>query len=315
MTELKQGGPLRAITTLRPVSLNNISSIEQFYQGLEAAVVACRTLEPLVLDLSWVGFLPPEGIIALVTAARLWHGATGARVRLCNLRSDVHRYCDRMNVFSQCGAWIEEERTLAEEERFDRAPASSNLLEMHPIAGDEDWNSQDVAVALARAARIVHAWFDADAAAVGRLLTMLSEVASNVVHSRDQGFAAMQRYRGDTRQFGSRVSMVVGDSGIGIETSLRAKARVRSKPARLASGSDYILHALELGVTSRESTGGVGLYRVKCIVEEWRGSLIIRSDRSMARVSAEGIETRDDLANIPGTQVAITVQGSLMSIG
>lgn len=315
MTELKQGGPLRAITTLRPVSLNSISSIERFYREVDAAVLACRPLEPLVLDLSWVGFLPPEGIIALVTAARLWHGATGAPVRLSNLRSDVHRYCDRMDVFRQCGTWIEEERPLAEEERFDRAPASSNLLEVHPIASDEDRNSQDVAVALARAARIVDAWFDADAAAVGRLLTMLSEIASNVVHSRDQGFAAMQRYRDDTRQFGSRVTMAVGDSGIGIEASLRAKARTGSRPTRLTSGSDYILHALELGVTSRDSTGGVGLYRVKGLVEEWRGSLIIRSGRSMARVSAEGIETWDDLANIPGTQVTITVQGSLVGMG
>lgn len=306
---------MRATTTLRPVSLKSILGIEQLYQRAEAALLACRPLEPLVLDLSWVGFVPPEGIIALVTAARLWHGATGTRVRLCNLRPEVHRYCERMDVFRQCGTWLEEERTLAEEERFDRAPASSNLLELRSIASDEDQNSQDVAAAVARAARIIQAWFDADADAVRRLLTMFSEIATNVAHSRDQGFALMQRYRGDTRQLGSRVTIAVGDLGIGVEASLRATARARSNLPRLASGSDYILHALELGVTSRHNAGGMGLYQVRGLVDEWRGSLVIRSGRSMARISAEGTETRDDLANIPGTQVTITVSGSLAGIG
>ncbi len=301
-------------TTLRPVNLNSITGIEQFYRQAEAVLSTCRPREPLVLDLSWVGFVPPEGIIALVTAARLWHQATGERARLCNLRPEVHRYCERMDVLRQCGTWLEEERTLAEEERFDRAPASSNLLEMHPISSDEDRNSRDVAAAVARAARIIRAWFDADAAAVGRLLTMLSEITSNVVHSRDQGFALMQRYRGDMQHLSSRVTMAVGDLGIGVEASLRAKARAHPNGVRLESGSGYILHALQLGVTSRDTAGGMGLYQVRSLVEEWRGSLVIRSGRSMVRVSAEEIETWDELADIPGTQVTITVQGSLTGI-
>jgi len=302
---------------LKPTNLSASPSIEQFYGQVKSALTKCPQIDPLVVDLSWVGFVPPEGIIALVTAARLWHGATGCPTLLHNLRPDVHAYLERMDVFSQCGAWLQEERALVEGERFDRSRASSNLLEVLPIAGEEEQNAQDVTVAVTRARQIVDTWFDADTAAVGRLLTMLSEVTSNVVHSRDSGSAVIQRYRaGDARQLGSRVTMAVGDLGIGIEASLCSKPshRLKAQAGRLGTGSDYIMHALQLGVTSRSTIGGMGLYQVRSLVEDWQGSLTIRSGGSMVRISAGGIERSDDLTDIPGTQVTITVKGSLEGV-
>src|SRR5262249_42791582 len=153
-----------------------------------------------------------------------WHSETGERVRLCNLRPDVHQYLERMDLFHHCDEWLEQDETLPEEARFGRSLASFNLLELLPISGDEEQNTEDVVMAFTRARRIVEAWFDADEAAVGRLLTMLTEITSNVVHSQDRGFVAIQRYRStDRNQVGSRVTIAVGDLGIGIRGSLHRK--------------------------------------------------------------------------------------------
>ncbi len=299
---------------IQPTNLNTQAGIERLYGQVATALTGERRAEPLSLDCSWIAFVPPEGIVTLITVARLWHQATGRRIRLCNLQSQVHKYLERMDLFTQCAAWLVEEQPLPAWERFDRSANSATLLEVLPIAGDEGQNCRDVLVAQERASRIVAAWFDADANAVGRLLTMLAEIASNVVHSGDRGFAAIQRYRGPNMyRLGSRVTMAIGDLGIGIEASLRGKTNGGAglPASRLEVGSDYLLHALQLGVTGGNTVGGLGLSRVKDLVEQWDGLLVIRSRRSQIQASAEGVEARDDLADVPGTQVTIFVRGAL----
>jgi hypothetical protein len=289
--------------------------IEQFYSQVANSLAEARTSDDLSLDMSSVGFIVPEGIIALVSAGRLWHRVTGKSVRLCGLTPPVHGYLDRMDVFATCGIWLKEESPLPAHQRFDRSGASENLLEVIPIAGTEDRNSLDVHAAVARAYAIVGAWFDADVDAINRLLTMLSEVTSNITHSLDRGFATIQHYRGGGGR-GGRVSMAVGDLGIGIEASLRSKSSSHRAPPglRLKTGSDYILHALKLGVTSRNTVAGTGLYRVRGLVEEWHGRLVIRSRRSVVQIQADSVSVADDLAEMPGTQVTITVRGPAKSL-
>jgi hypothetical protein len=219
-----------------------------------------------------------------------------------------------MDLFRHCDAWLEQEISLAEDERFGRSLASYHLLELLPISSDEEQNAADVVTAFTRARRIVEAWFDADEASVGRLLTMLTEITSNVVHSQDRGFVAIQRYRSSDRSHvGSRVTIAVGDLGIGIHGSLHRKFATSplASEVPLVTGSDYILHALQLGVTGRPTIGGMGLYQVRRLVEEWQGSLVVRSFGSMIEISDRGVLTSDSLAMIPGTQVTIRVRGSL----
>jgi len=66
-------------------------------------------------------------------------------------------------------------------------------------------------------------------------------------------------------------------------------------------------HALQLGVTSRNEIGGLGLPRVKELVEQWAGLLVIRSRHSRIQASSEGVRKRNDLSGIPGTQVIISL--------
>jgi len=294
-----------------PSTFGSFSYVEELYRQIN--VVQCTgAMGPLHLNLSLVPFLPAEGLIALVSVARLWYRWTGTRTVLTCMSSSVHRYLERMNLFTQCVLWLDQDCELKQEDRFDRSSVSSRLLEIMHIASDERQNALDVIDAIRRARLILMTWFDVDTAAVGRLLTILSEIASNVVHSQDEGFVVIQRYR-DGRNFscGSRVTVTIADIGIGIEKALQHShsSIKRDDNCELYSGSDYIHHALRLGVTSRDTVAGMGLPQVKNIVEDWRGTLTIRSSRSIVHFVENACSTCDNGAEIPGTQVTISVRG------
>jgi hypothetical protein len=294
------------------LNLNNHILIERFYTHLH--LLHTSGLEgPLFLDLSSVSFVPPHGLLALVTAARLWHRWTGNGVILGYMQPKVHRYLERMDLFTTCASWIEQDNELPVGQRFDRSPESVRLLEVMRIASEEDQNARDVVSAVQRAQHIITAWFHADEMIVGRLITILCELATNVAHSRDQGFVLVQRYADFTLpSSGSRMTVAIADLGIGIQTSLSEKFRhmPSDAPNMFPRGSDYLYHALQLGVTSRDVIAGTGLYRVNTIVNEWQGSLTIRSARSMVHFEGQNMQVHDDLADIPGTHISINVRGS-----
>ncbi|MDP9469085.1 MAG: hypothetical protein M3Q71_00240 [Chloroflexota bacterium] len=284
---------------------------EALYDQVIGARPAGQT-EPLTLDLSQVSFVPADMLLRLVTVARLWHRWTGHRTALVGMRSDVHQYLERMNLFSTCGEWVEQEHPLDPLGRYGRSRASRTLLEIVPLSADKWQNRRDVTDAVLRAERILTTWFSSNGHGFHHLLTILSEIASNVTHSLDQGFAVIQRYRDPRRSpAGSRVTIAVADLGIGIETSLRRKrARIGlDGPGALQSGSGAILQAFQLGVTGRDTIGGLGLARVQSIIEEWRGSLTIRTHQSAVRFEGDAVYPQDGLAEVSGTQVTITVRG------
>jgi hypothetical protein len=269
---------------------------------------------PLVVDLSSASFIPVEGLVALACAARLWYRWTGQKLMLQRIPTKVHRYFERMDLFARCDTWIDQDHPLDELELFDRKPDSERLLELTPIASDEEQNARDVQTAVDRIHHILTHLVHPDARSVGQLCTMLSEIAQNVVHSSDLGFAIVQRYRENpsaVANMGYRVIISVTDLGIGIEGSLGSSQShlTYAARARLLSGSDYILKALELGVTSRKTAGGMGLHQVRSIVNEWNGTLSIRSRRSFVQIAGDTVTRQDDLVEVPGTQVTISVRG------
>lgn len=288
------------------------------YEDLYAQVASLRLThrtQPLLVDMSAVSFVSVDGLLAFTCIARLWYRWSGCIVKLQQLQPKVHRYLERMDIFTHCSDWLEQDRILDEDERFERKPNSERLLEITPIPSDELLNAVMVQEAVHRIRMILDTSTTRDAQTVGRLCTMLSEIAQNVVHSLDQGFAIVQRYRasgGSGFMQSYRVMICVVDLGIGIESSLRRSrdSQLLNSGASLISGSDYIIKALDLGVTSRNSAGGIGLYQVRNLVHDWRGTLTIRSQRSRVQISTDRITRTDDLAEIPGTQVTIEVQGS-----
>jgi hypothetical protein len=257
-----------------------------------------------------IPFIPAERVLALVNVARWWHRQTGLKIRLVQLQRPVHQYLERTDLFTHCAAWLEDGQPLAPEERFERLPESRRLLEIFPISGEKAENSRDVPLALERANAILTYWLEQDRIAIERACTMLAELAENIVHSQDSGFAIIQRYR-DSGYFpnGSRVHLAVADLGIGIETSLRSSAH-RVPLSLAARGSAYLAYALQFGTTSRGSVAGTGLPIVKTHVQNWSGTLEIRSDRSLLLCWGEECLLYDDLVAFPGTQVVLQVQGA-----
>ncbi len=289
---------------LRPTNLADSTALEHLFSQVQLALEHDLGGD-LIIDLACVAFIRPDGLMALVAAAREWHRCTGRLTRLVKIPRMVHRYLERIDLFTKCAAWLEAEVELAPAERWERSRESYRLLEILPLASDIEQNIQDVQSAVRRAGNILTTWFDADRNAVGRVQTLLSEVASNVVHSQDQGFAVIQRYR-DPRNppNGSQVVLAVADNGIGIEASTKAKLPT---PPPVQPGSQFILRAL--GMLNEPTVAGTGLPRVRTIVREWQGALSIRSFGSMVHLDATKECARDDLVPMPGTQVVISVKG------
>ena len=125
------------------------------------------------------------------------------------------------------------------------------------------------------------------------------------------GYAIIQRYKQPKTHepdLASEIHIAVADLGIGIEESLvRCQPELRQ---RFQRGSQFIQHAFEQGVSGRLTLRGIGLGRVLELVQQWHGSLAIRSNRSSVRFREGAVEIKDDLAAVPGVQVSIVVRGN-----
>lgn len=259
----------------------------------------------LHLDLSRVTFICPAGIAALISAARLWHGLTKQKLCLARMQPQIHKYLDRIDLFSVCGAFIAADSAVPEADRLFRSKASSSLLEVIPIASRPSRNETDVQQAIKRTGQILeaHYHYALSSPAIVQLQKLVSELATNVVHSRDTGYMVVQSY--DRKWAESRVDIAITDAGIGIEGSLRGRL-----PLPPSSGSGYILQALQEGVSGQKERRGIGLSEVRKVVAQWRGALIIRSGASRVDICAgQNPHPCDGLPPIPGTQVYITVNG------
>lgn len=110
------------------------------------------------------------------------------------------------------------------------------------------------------------------------LAIMLSELCHNVIDHHPEpaaaaGVAAMQVHVGRAGRF---VQVVVGDRGNGIRWTLAQNPA----HANLSSDIAAIMRGVELGVSEHaEETRGNGLYHLRRLVAQHRGSLHIRSGR------------------------------------
>lgn len=291
---------------------NNTLKCEDLYAKIVSLRPGCAN-QSLIINMRAVHFVYVDALLALTSVVRLWWQWSGCKVLLKDIPFAVHRYLERIDFFEKCSEWLEQDYILDPSERFERKPHSERLLEVTPIPSDEVNNAVVVREAVDRIRLILDNATNRDADTVGGLCTILSEITQNVVHSLDRGFAVVQRYRTSGLVPGYRVMIGVVDLGIGIETSLRrggGAQLMNDHGTPLASGSDYILKALDLGVSSRASAGGIGLNKVRRLVEKWQGALTIRSQRSSVHITSSSVTRVDDLVEIPGTHVTILVQGS-----
>jgi hypothetical protein len=253
------------------------------------------------LNLENAGFVKPMGAMAIVLATRCIAKKSGHPVHLINLSPNLQSYLERINLFTVAKDWLELDEELPTEQRWDRNPQTTNLLELTPIT-----NANDVARAMERAEAIFSRWLQLPN--LGSLLKVISELCSNIYqHSGDlQGFVLIQRYqyisRGEVE-----VVLAAGDMGRGIRGSLSARyPELGTEPLA------YIQAALE-GSTSRHTgRGGLGLRTVEETVAKEGGYVWLRSET--AAIRSYGPDRRypfTDLAPMPGTQVVVEFRAPL----
>jgi len=265
----------------------------------------------LFVDLTGCQFIAVPGHMALITAGRLWHGWTRHPLCLASIDPEVHAYLDRMDIFDRCASFLSTDQLLPPHLAYNRSASTTNLLEVTAITSEEQKNEHDVRSVMRRASDILGVWYT-DRRHVNQVLTLLSEVTTNITHSHDIGYVLIQRYRDPSEISASRVVVAITDAGIGIQASLTSLVEhlPRRERRRFRQASDYITYALEEGVTSRPNAGGLGLAGVRRRVTDWRGHLTIRSGTSRVDISAFREDKQDDLVYVPGTQVVIQVWGT-----
>lgn len=248
----------------------------------------------LTLNLETISFVKPEAIMALLCAARLWWQHKNQQVHF-KLNSEVQKYLERMNVFTVCKDFIYTDRSL--DELYSRSNFSYTLMELMPVSADPKQNADDVYTIYSTAVKLLSGWI-LFPDRVKRICSLLSEIVENVPHGQRPGLALMQRYK---IKDGSRIHIVVADIGIGIEGSL-------SQRYEFGSSAEYLWRSLQRDISSRAERGGAGLANVEQIVRQGNGTLTIRSGPALLVIDRE-VRVWNDLSNVLGTQIYITING------
>jgi len=276
-------------------SLCGFYDLERLYSEF-VTVLSDQRIKAIELDLSLVTFLTPEAVLALLCIGRLWFNSRGSAVSLTSIDSQAHQYLDRVNLFKRCGTYFETKQEIVEP--WGRSN-SANLLEITSVSSEPEANSQAVYGVYRKASSLL----------LGRVenrrmqaaCDLLNVVSENITHSQDSGYVLMQSYSTGN---GYRIHIGIADLGLGIPTTLRARY------PNLGKGSAYLLKSLEMGVTSRDGLGGLGLYNVNRIVRGQQGSLTIRAGDSMLQIYGNKVYLYDHLTYIPGTPVYMTIWGN-----
>jgi anti-sigma regulatory factor (Ser/Thr protein kinase) len=258
----------------------------------------------ICIDLSHVNFVDPYGLTGLWGLGRhLKNHNHYVSIRLpSNLA--VQTYLFRMGFFKA----LEEEGVDFEgliTEPSNLHGESDVLLEMTPINEVENITAiiQHILNQVSRILRQQLGYTDRD---VANFSTTLAEACQNVFdHSGDRGMTAVQCYTGPRgRKF---VIIGVVDCGCGIRDSLAERYR----EAAHWDHRTAILMALRKDY-SRFPDRGLGLYRISQIINEYQGSLHIRSGdtRLHLRKGARSYTSGD----FPGTQLSMSLSEPLRKL-
>ena len=287
----------RHIINIPDILSGSLDRIDHLYALLQEIPPS----EAYDFDMDAVSFVQPYGIICLVLAARLLSKRSGQTVTICNLRTNIHQYFQRMNIIQVTEPWLKISGELGEE--WIRNPSTQNLLELTLVRSRDD-----VLNIVDRTENVFTRWLVMSN--LRELLTAVSELCTNIYeHSQDiNGCILIQKY---ALQLSNQVKvcLAVGDIGIGIRGSLSMRFGKQQ-----LSPMQYLHKAME-GNTSRSSgRGGLGLRTVEKIAAQNAGYLWLRSEN--AAILSRGEKERQDqlnLASFPGTQVVIEFIAPLLA--
>ncbi len=273
----------------------SVNDVERFYALVEQLPPA----DQYHLDMAAVTFIRSYAAIAMIGAARRLTKKSGRSLLLQNLQPDVHSYLHFMRVFELGADFITAAKPLPA--AWQPETSTPDQLQLTLVTG-----AASVETIVNRAREIYGHWLQT--ANYSNLLSVISELCANIYqHSGDpQGGVLIQKIQSRTRKR-VEVRLAVGDLGVGVRGSLSARHdNLGDAPL------DYLRAALQ-GKTARSSgRGGLGLRRVEQFVESVGGYLWLRSETAaILSYGADRVEAYEDLAYVPGTQVAVELYAPL----
>lgn len=272
--------------------LNNIYSIDALFEQVKDI----SYLEKVLIDFRNVDWVTPSGCVNLVLITDHLINS-GVSVEIINLTDQIHAYLKRIDYFKCFEGQLLEPYDDSYTTVFGRANASDNLMEIWKIPYDLSNNATILSLLLPNVARVLDSSFAEEMKTLDKILTMVSEIGSNVAHSLSLGYCTVQTYDKHNR---AKIHIAIGDFGIGIKDSLQ--------PVKFSKDIEYIDYALQSGISSKEGVRGLGLAEVIKSVKNLCGEFTLRSGTASATIKGDVMTTKENLIDIPGTQVEIILR-------
>jgi hypothetical protein len=271
-------------------------------KGVDGVLQRCEAFckearhDAMTLDLSGLGFVDPYGMAILCLLGRKLSQQFWDIDCVLPKNPDIESYLTRMGVFGL----LKEGVLLSRKPEMGRAPVENeSLIEVCEISGRADVETALTRVE-SRVGSILEIELNYSVKEITWFKNVIAELCHNIVdHSGDRGYLVAQRYT--NHKLGRKFAMIaVCDLGIGIRESLATRYDVSSW-----SHGKAITNAVKK-TFSRDTARGLGLYVVRTICDDCKGSLHIRSGDS--RVYFRGNRSRVyPSGNFPGSQVSITL--------
>lgn len=285
-------------------TLNEVTDSEKLYTQITQLNNFSEILELHCDTMNWVD---ASCILTFVLIARLWLRWTGYETLVIGLTPEIHEYFQRLGLFGLPGITLREAKELGYEAVSYFGQRNSRMIAPCFLPSHSKANRQVMDAVLDHIESVVTEWFGNDNRLRRDVLQILSELGENIQHSEDYAYLMLQRYKKSYTTDETRLVISIVDLGVGIRYSLERQALIETT----MSDSDCIVRALEKGITGTGAKRGVGLDEVKYRTLRSAGSseLRIRSGRGAVLLRSNELIHQDNLANIPGVQICLSIEG------
>lgn len=271
-----------------PDCLNTASSTEQLLTVLEAAPLH----RELTLDFTSVRWICPYGAIVLWSICRYQAFLRASAVILRNLQPQLSVYLRRIDFFRFAGEAVSTD--IKHVDVFTRDVRSWTVIEMLDFR-----STHDICRIRERAKQIMANW-PLDVQTLELVDRTILETTSNVVeHSEGGGLLTLQRY---SPRRSATVQLAVGDLGIGIPRS------VQKRTGTLALTPVGYIEGVVGDQSNFGGNSGGGLTWIRRAALATGGSVGLRSQTALVRVSPQEYRALNDRPYLPGTQVAVRLE-------
>lgn len=263
---------------------------------LYCSVLNLHDLDCVLLDLSNVEFVTPQGLMLLVTLSRFINEKYGYYTIWCKAKAKIISYLDRMNMNKLDFIRIDHQYSSATANQRE----SDALVEFTEIK-----NAEHLGKAIVQTKNVLRHWFpDSQGTHEKHISTLIMETVENSIEhssakpSEGSCYYVLQKYQ--YRDGNVEVQIAVGDMGIGMLASQRQKY------PSTKDDLEAIKEAFLYGRSGRLSGGGgMGYASVREALGPLKGRVAIRSGKAHIEYQAgmNGVKIYRHGFSYPGTQI------------